>query len=222
MKETKKRPGLDITKKGWESKFKKGWKGGVRDFVFEDFLKRYKKRLGPRILDIGSGDGRHVLLLAKAGFDVTGLELTEAGNTVANAKLQNKKLKATLILGDAHSLPFIDKYFDSTISIQVFQFNNWVGAEKCFSETSRVLKKNGIFFLRVKSTLAKVPAGNRLLKNDHGATYKTDDGNIAHFYTEKEIISLGKKNNFKIIEEPYTVNSGESIGQWNVVFKKIK
>ena len=211
---------LLIVKKGWEKRYKKSW-GGGRDFVFEDFLKNYKTKLGPKILDIGSGEGRHVLQLAQTGFDVVGLELTKTGTETANKKLKNRKLHATLVLGDAHNLPFINGYFDSAISIQVFQFNNWKGAELCFAEASRILKKKGLFFLRVKSTSANVPTGNKLIK-DHGATYKTPEGNKAHFFTIKEIEQLGKKYGLKVIKEPVDLTPDKKEkGQWNVVFQKI-
>ena len=212
---------IEVTKNIWEVKYKKGW-GGGRDFIFEDFLKKYKTKLGPKILDIGSGEGRHVMLLAKAGFDVVGLELTEAGNIAANKQLKNNNLQATLVLGDAHSLPFIDQYFDSVVSIQVFQFNDWSGADFCFSEASRVLKMAGLFFLRVKSTSAEVPEGNKLIEDDWGATYKTPDNNKAHFFTEDELISLGKKHNLKIVDGLLDATNDNKNGQWNVVFQKIE
>ncbi|MBT4277150.1 class I SAM-dependent methyltransferase [Candidatus Falkowbacteria bacterium] len=209
-----------ITRKDWENRYQKSW-GGGRDFVFEDFLKKYKTKLGPKILDIGSGEGRHMLQLAQAGFNVVGLELTKTGIETANKKLKARKLHANLVLGDAHDLPFVNQYFDSVVSIQVFQFNDWKGAELCFSETNRVLKKKGLFFLRVKSTTAKVPAVNKLVKNDRGATYRTPEGNKAHFFTAKELFCLGKKNGLKIIQEPIdlTPNKKEQ-GQWNIVFQK--
>jgi len=220
MTNTKSRSDISIVKTDWEKRYKKSW-GGGRDFVFEDFLKNYKTKLGPKILDIGSGEGRHVMQLAQAGFDVVGLELTQAGTKTANKKLKNRKLRANLILGDAHNLPFIDQYFDSVISIQVFQFNDWKGAGLCFSEAGRVLKKKGLFFLRVKSTSAKVPPGNKPIK-DHGATYKTPEGNKAHFFTAQELEQLGKKHGLKIIKEPVDLTPDKKEqGQWNVVFKKI-
>lgn len=220
MANTKLQLDIAITKKDWEKRYKKSW-GGGNDFVFADFLKNYKTKLGPKILDIGSGEGRHVLQLAQAGFDVVGLELTKAGTETANKSLKSRKLHATLILGDAHSLPFIDEYFDSAISIQVFQFNDWKGAELCFAEASRVLKNRGLFFLRVKSTSAKVPTGNKLIK-DRGITYKTPDGNKAHFFTAKELTRLGKKHGLKTIVQPVDLTPDKNEqGQWNVVFQKI-
>ena len=220
MKNNKKLNNSEITKKDWEIRYRKGW-GGGRDYVFEDFLKKYKSKLGNKILDVGSGEGRHVLKLAKEGFDVVGLELTKTGTETAYKKLKRQKLNAFLVLGDSHNLPFIDEYFDSVISIQVFQFNNWTGAKSCFSEVGRVLKKRGLFFLRVKSTAAKVPKENILIKNDKGATYKTPKGNIAHFYTLKELESLGKKNNMKILDEPIDLEPNKKYkGQWNIIFQK--
>lgn len=214
---------VGITKKRWEMTFKKGW-GGGEDGLFEKFLKQYRSRLGKNILDIGFGEGRHVMLLAKQGFAVSGIELTRNGYLTAKKHLKSAGLKAKLKIGDCHKLPYKDGEFDGVISIQVFQFNDWNGAIRSFSEAARVLKAGGIFFLRVKSVSAKVHSGNVLVK-DTGRTYKTDDYNIAHFYSLHELRLLAKANHLKIIGRPLDrVNDfygkGKK-GQWNVVFKKI-
>src|SRR5680860_1194205 len=74
----------------WENEFREGWKNGLYPNPYLlDFLKKYELQIGPKILDVGSGDGRHLLPLARLGYQATGLELTEAGIMASEQKLNS-------------------------------------------------------------------------------------------------------------------------------------
>ncbi len=45
------------------------------DKTLQDFLTIIKKRKKKKIIDLGSGDGKIVIALAKAGYEVTGVEI---------------------------------------------------------------------------------------------------------------------------------------------------
>lgn len=210
----------DLTRHDWDLRYEKGWQGG-EDKLFDTFVETYRDTLGKRVLDIGCGNGRHVVPLARAGYDVTGIELSAIGVGQAKEALEQAGLEADIEQGDACNLPYQDESFDWAVSIQVFQFNDWAGAEQSFAEVGRILNPGGYFLARVKSTSADVPEGNRLIEDARGATYTTSDGNIVHFYTLEELQELGAQSALEIEGEPVDT-SGDSAGHghWNIVFRK--
>ncbi len=69
-----------------------------------------------RILDIGCGTGRHAVELAKRGYNVTGVDLSEAMLKKAAQKAEAAGVKVNFIRHDARELPF-QAEFDLAIMI---------------------------------------------------------------------------------------------------------
>lgn len=91
-----------------------------------------------KVLDIGCGTGYH-FSSGSTGLDVSLAMLNEA-----------KKKGCTLnIQGDAESLPFPDKSFDTILCI--FTVLNMCSLDRAVNEMKRVLKKNGIIIISVSS-----------------------------------------------------------------------
>lgn len=65
----------------------------VMDFVA--FLKR-KNKIG-RVLDIGCGAGRHLIYMAKQGFEVHGIDISETGLDATKWRLKKQNLEAQII-----------------------------------------------------------------------------------------------------------------------------
>ena len=67
---------------------------------------------GARALDLGTGPGVIALVLARLGFNVTGLDLSEEMLAKARANAQRAGMDITFLNGDAESPPFPDGSFD--------------------------------------------------------------------------------------------------------------
>jgi SAM-dependent methyltransferase len=88
---------------------------GVYDLIYAGPVAFYAaqmrfllERLGPvpaRILDAGCGTGRHVLALARRGYQVWGVDADPAMLHVAHAKLAAAGQPARLCVGDLRALP---------------------------------------------------------------------------------------------------------------------
>ncbi|MEA1886467.1 MAG: class I SAM-dependent methyltransferase [Bacteroidota bacterium] len=79
---------------------------GECDFIEKEL--NYDKSL--RILDVGCGTGRHAIELAKRGYDVTGIDLSESQLKRAREKAKNEDLEIDFIRHDARDLPFKDEF----------------------------------------------------------------------------------------------------------------
>jgi len=69
-----------------------------------------------RILDIGCGTGRHSLELARRGYEVTGIDLSDSQLTLAREKANEAGLEVAFFKHDARELHF-DKEFDLAIML---------------------------------------------------------------------------------------------------------
>ena len=63
-----------------------------------------------RILDIGCGTGRHAIELARRGYSVVGIDLSESMLTKARAKARSCGVQAEFVRGDARHLHFTDEF----------------------------------------------------------------------------------------------------------------
>jgi 2-polyprenyl-3-methyl-5-hydroxy-6-metoxy-1,4-benzoquinol methylase len=69
-----------------------------------------------RILDIGCGTGRHSIELAKRGYNITGIDLSESQLKRAKEKAASENLKIQFLRHDARDLHFFSE-FDVAIMI---------------------------------------------------------------------------------------------------------
>ena len=72
---------------------------------FLDYIK--KKKIKGKVLDVGCGGGRHSVLFAKAGFNVTGFDFSSKAISLAKTWAKNLGLNINLKKGDA--LDYKDK-----------------------------------------------------------------------------------------------------------------
>lgn len=91
--------------------FVHGTQGEV-DFIEKEI--NYNKKI--KILDIGCGTGRHAIELAKRGYSVIGVDLSEAMLKKAGENAANKGFDVDFRKADARNLPF-EKEFDLAIMI---------------------------------------------------------------------------------------------------------
>ncbi len=96
-----------------------------------------------RILDIGSGTGELVGMLAEKYplSKVVGIDIAEGMIEYANAKVKNHN--SAFICGDGERIPFKDKEFDLAVSSLSLQ---WMDPGKVFAEAARVLRPGGRFY----------------------------------------------------------------------------
>src|SRR3989344_9181944 len=78
------------------------------------YLKRFLNKK-QRILDLACGYGRFTIPLARAGYNIEGLDLSPNLLKKAKNDARKEKLKIKFIEGDMTKLPYADGTFDTVI-----------------------------------------------------------------------------------------------------------
>lgn len=82
--------------------------GTVQEVDFLEELLQHDKRLS--VLDVGCGTGRHAIELARRGYAVTGIDLSENMLQKAREKAAKANVKVTFIQADARTFQRSEKY----------------------------------------------------------------------------------------------------------------
>lgn len=95
----------------WRDYTETPW-GRIRYAVVEETLRRETSRLGPglRILDVGGGDGRDSVPLAKSGHEVTILDQSSAWLEEAGRRAAEAGVPVGTVLGDMADPPVLGEY----------------------------------------------------------------------------------------------------------------
>jgi 2-polyprenyl-3-methyl-5-hydroxy-6-metoxy-1,4-benzoquinol methylase len=184
---------------------------------------------GVRILDVGCGTGRHSIELARRGYSVTGVDLSESMLNRARRKAEARGLSIDFQRQDARSLPFRNQ-FDLVIMLCEGGFPLMETDDMNYAilqSTARSLSPegtlifttlNGLFplFHSVKDFLAVQPEGTASYTNntfdlmtfrDHNTTIITNDLGERkelqcneRYYVPSEITWLLRSLGFSAIE----------------------
>ncbi len=107
-----------------KSRLRTTWMAGDYDLFsryMENDARHFYERLGvqpgARLLDVACGSGQLALIAARAGAQVTGVDIAENLIERARARSEAENLPALFQAGDAESLPFSDDSFDVVTSI---------------------------------------------------------------------------------------------------------
>lgn len=155
------------------------------------FAAELKTRGARRVLDLGCGAGRHVVYLAREGFEVCGTDVSPRGLQFTRAWLDREGLNADLQLSDMTVIPYPDNYFDAMISTYVIHHNTLANIRRCIAEVHRTLAVGGRGLLTVQARY-----GSRFGKGKEVEPYTFVDDRGAeagvphHFFGEQELRDL--------------------------------
>ena len=199
---------MKLKKDGWDRAYKE--KGRLWTVPQEDIPKlarEWKKKGVKRILDVGCGTGRHLVYLAKKGFEMYGIDIAEHGLKIARKWLKEEGLKANIKKGDIYNtLPYPDEFFDAIISIKTINHGKIEWIRKCIKEMSRVLKVGGYIFVTVHKHQAKKNIPKDKLYGIKWIAPRTyiilggPDKGVPHYRFNKNILIREFRPYFKMID----------------------
>ena len=193
--------------------------------IFSHFPRERISREHLRILDLGCGAGRHVIFLAREGFEVYGTDISIEAIHAARKWLHEENLKAVLYQAEMAEQPFPDNYFDGIICAGVLYYHDISGIERTISEIHRILKKQGKMVLLTRTTDDyRYGKGKKIEENTYllDINDTNEKGMIMHFFPEGEIREYFKKFDIITMEKTETTFSHrqKKNSDWIVVVEK--
>lgn len=143
------------------------------------------------VLDVGFGAGRHSVLLARLGYDVHGIDISQRGKEYAEHWLDEESLTASLQIADMKSLPYPDATFDGVLSARVLTHGTAEEIATAITEIARVTKPGGLFggtFISTESSM--MGKGERIDDQTWICNDPSESGIMHHFMTEGEVLDL--------------------------------
>jgi cyclopropane fatty-acyl-phospholipid synthase-like methyltransferase len=147
-----------------------------------------------KALDLGCGDGRHSLFLAKAGYHVTGVDVSRVGLKKLEAISSFEKLSSAIALhhSDARDFNYPAENYDFIAAVTLFDHIPKPDVFPLFEKVAGSLKIGGTIFVKVHTI------------NDPGHTNGKSRASelawaINHYFEPKELKNLFKEK-FKILK----------------------
>lgn len=194
------------------------WSNPEPDVVM--LIPRLKEANITRVLDIGFGAGRHVVLFAKEGFDAYGIEESGSGVEHCREWLKAENLQASISQGDMSTLPYPDGFFDFVLSWKVIHHATLEKMKITLKEILRVTHDGGLFYLTLNNIRSKhYGKGTEIEPGTFLNPEKTDGGHLHHYSDEKEVMELLKDWQIISIKEEGGKSSPDS-GHWMVLARK--
>lgn len=166
------------------------------------FVKLLREIKTKRVLDLGCGAGRHVIALAKKGFQIYGLDVSPTALKETKERLKQEGLKAKLELGNIYKkLPYRDNFFDGVISIKVLHHGKILRIKKLIEEIERVMRSGGILMVEVpKEEKGYVRENSREIEPGTYVSLKGPEKGVPHhiFASEKKLKTFFA--NFEVLD----------------------
>lgn len=184
--------------------------------MHDDLVRRLEPQPGERWLDVGCGTGAVAMRAARAGADVTGLDLSDVMIATARQRAADEGLEISYDVGDAEQLPYPDAEFDVvSSSVGLFLAPDH---EAVASELVRVVRPGGRLGITCWRPGGPVAQGMQLAGRFQppppaGVGNPFDWGTEAHV---REL--LGEAFELQSFEgdAPETAESGEALWEFNL------
>lgn len=157
-----------------------------------------------RILDAGCGEGRNLVYFMQQGYDVFGVD--QNPEAIRYIRLMAKSLKLTDLEarfqeGLVEHMLFPDNTFDLTISSAVLHFARHAEHfENMLQEMVRVLKPDGMLFLRTVSSIGMEEKSHYV-----DEPQRLMDGSERFVLHQEFLQEMVQRYNLTLVEEPRSV-----------------
>jgi ubiquinone/menaquinone biosynthesis C-methylase UbiE len=138
------------------------------DFI-ESAFKAHSARPVAKVLDVACGGGRHIVGLAKRGYECIGYDFTAERVRAARARSERVGVKVALRQGDATRLPKKDIY-DAVLALYIlFLLPSDEDIKKCLKGIREVLTPGGVLICNIYNPFTR--SGRDLMELLDRGTY---------------------------------------------------
>ena len=155
------------------------------------FSKDLERAGSSRVLDLGAGAGRHTIALARAGFQVVALDVSQTALTTLDRRVREEKLSNVIaVKHEMNLLPFTDCYFDAVLSTNVLHHGLAKEIRLALSEVHRVMRDGGRGLLVMISDKDYRAGSGRMVERGTRVFTEGDEKGITHhFFSRSELKS---------------------------------
>jgi SAM-dependent methyltransferase len=139
------------------------WDTGVSPPELFEFIRDHPPG---RAMDVGCGTGTNVITLARAGWDVTGVDFAPRAIKIAKQKAQKAGVQAKLLVRDATKLHDIPGPFDLAFDLGCFHGIPQDRRGNYLEELNRILAPGGFWLMYGFLKEAANPSGTGLAEAD--------------------------------------------------------
>lgn len=175
---------LEMYREMYEHEDSFWWNKGMRKITYSLLSKYLGEKKERKILDAGCGTGGMFQAIAPFG-EIWGIDSSEEA-----LKFSHKRNFAKLFMGDIALLPFEDDFFDVIVCSDVLYHRNVSDESMVLKEFHRVLKHDGILFVR--------EAAYEWLKSGHDLLFWTK-----RRYTKKILVEKINNEYFEVFKSTY-------------------
>ncbi|MEP6763259.1 MAG: class I SAM-dependent methyltransferase [Gemmatimonadaceae bacterium] len=173
--------------------------GQIDIYLFDQLLRGRIVR-GMRILDAGCGSGRNIHYLLRSGFDVFGADANPAAVATVRAlaeRLNPRLSPENFRVESVEAMTFSAEFADVVVSSAVLHFAADESRFNAMLEGSwRVLKRGGIFFCRLASSIGMEDQVQRV----SGRRFRLPDGSERFLVDEEMLMRLGSELGGELVD----------------------
>ena len=200
----------------------KGFFDDLDEYRFDklDYLPKvvdFSSYKGKKFLEVGCGVGTDLVRFAKAGAEVTGVDLAETSIDLAKKNFEANDVTGDLRVMDGEKLEFGDGEFDVVYGHGVLQYTH--GSQQMIDEMRRVLKPGGEAIFMVYNKISWLSAMSKVT----GAALEHNDAPVFKTFSIGQFKKmLGSFSRVEIIPERFPVktrlHSGMGAKVYNTFF----
>jgi 2-polyprenyl-3-methyl-5-hydroxy-6-metoxy-1,4-benzoquinol methylase len=178
-----------------------------------------KERKVWKVLDLGCGVGRHSLLLAKAGFNITAMDGSKNGINFLTREASLAGVVIDTTLSEMTTLSYDNTTFDYVLAWNVIYHGDLSVVTRVISEITRVLKPGGLFqWTMLSKRNDEIKTGIKIAHNTY-INREMSDKNHPHFYCNfHELASLFTGYEFLSVKDCEHQRPGSY--HWHLVAEK--
>ena len=165
-----------------------------------DWINLLKETKAKNIFDMGCGLGRHTVILAESGFNVTACDTSSIARKITEKELKNRNLHAEVINIDIKDMPFSNNYFDAILSIGVLEHGTSTEIKRAIDEIFRILSLGG-------RTLASFCPRERWIFKDKTEQDMIEDNTFKSFGPEQTVHHLVDEKELEELFNKFIIHS---------------